>query len=149
MMFINLIHTDPVLYNMLTFGLEGKHYNKLSDGTVELIPDSGYNSVSQWMIGNVLLSYINKNEDPARVELYKTWNENATISPVLGFVFDSSKVQSQIGALTNIVKQYKNTLFTGQKDPEPVLREMNQKLKAAGIDEVIKELQFQLDAFRE
>ncbi|MEK5162643.1 ABC transporter substrate-binding protein [Paenibacillus sp. FSL R5-0527] len=149
MMFINLIHTDPVLYNMLTFGLEGKHYNKLSDGTVELIPDSGYNSVSQWMIGNVLLSYINKNEDPARVELYKTWNENATISPVLGFVFDSSKVQSQIGALTNIVKQYKNTLFTGQKDPEPVLREMNQKLKTAGIDEVIKELQFQLDAFRE
>ncbi|GJM70899.1 hypothetical protein HMSSN036_31150 [Paenibacillus macerans] len=83
------------------------------------------------------------------MELYKTWNENATISPVLGFVFDSSKVQSQIGALTNIVKQYKNTLFTGQKDPEPVLREMNQKLKAAGIDEVIKELQFQLDAFRE
>ncbi|MDQ0194214.1 ABC transporter substrate-binding protein [Paenibacillus wynnii] len=148
MMFINLIHTDPVLYNMLTFGIEGKHYKKLDNNTVEFVPDSGYSSVSQWMIGNVLLSYINKDEDPTRVELYKKWNENSTISPVLGFVFDSSKVQSQIGALTNIVKQYKNTLFTGQRDPEPTLKEMNQKLKAAGVDAVINELQSQLDAFQ-
>ncbi|WP_223067623.1 ABC transporter substrate-binding protein [Paenibacillus caui] len=147
MMFINLIHTDPVLYNMLTFGIEGKHYKKLDNGTVEFIPDSGYNSVSPWMVGNVLLSYVNKDEDPRRVQLYKDWNENSVKSPLLGFVFDSSKVQTQIGALVNITKQYKNTLYSGQKDPEPLLKEMNGKLKAAGIDAVIQEVQSQVDAF--
>ncbi|GGF66532.1 ABC transporter substrate-binding protein [Paenibacillus albidus] len=147
MMFINLIHTDPVLYNLLTFGIEGKHYNKVDDKTVEFIPDSGYNSVSSWMIGNVLLNYLNKDEDPKRVQLYTDWNAAAETSPVIGFVFDSTKVQSQIGALINITKQYKNTLFSGEKDPEPILKEMNGKLKAAGIDAVINELQTQMDAF--
>ncbi|ASA25208.1 ABC transporter substrate-binding protein [Paenibacillus donghaensis] len=147
MMFMNLIHTDPVLYNLLTFGIEGKHYKKLENNTVEFIPDSGYNSVSSWMVGNVLLNYLNKDEDPRRVELYKEWNETAQTSPVIGFVFDSTKVQSQIGALINITKQYKNTLYSGQKDPEPVLKEMNSKLKAAGVDAVMKELQTQMDAF--
>ncbi|WP_150272400.1 ABC transporter substrate-binding protein [Paenibacillus tepidiphilus] len=147
MMFMNLIHTDPVLYNLLTFGIEGKHYKKVSENTVEFIPDSGYNSVSSWMIGNVLLNYLNKDEDPRRVELYTEWNKNSRVSPVIGFVFDSTKVQSQIGALINITKQYKNTLFSGEKDPEPVLKEMNAKLKAAGIDAVINELQAQMDAF--
>lgn len=147
MMFMNLIHTDPVLYNLLTFGIEGKHYKKVSDNTVEFIPESGYNSVSSWMIGNVLLNYLNKDEDPKRVQLYKDWNNNSEISPVLGFVFDSTKVQSQIGALINITKQYRNTLYSGEKDPEPILKEMNSKLKAAGLDAVITEIQSQLDAF--
>ncbi|CAH1219357.1 hypothetical protein PAECIP111892_04724 [Paenibacillus auburnensis] len=147
MMFINLIHTDPVLYNLLTFGIEGKHYKKLDANTVEFIPDSGYNSVSSWMIGNVLLNYLNKDEDPRRVQLYKDWNANSKTSPVIGFVFDSTKVQSQIGALINITKQYKNTLYSGEKDPEPILKEMNSKLKAAGLDAVINEIQTQMDAF--
>lgn len=147
MMFMNLLHTDPVLYNLLTFGIEGKHYKKLENNTVEFIADSGYNSVSSWMIGNVLLNYLNKDEDPKRVQLYTDWNKNSNISPVIGFVFDSTKVQSQIGALINITKQYKNTLYSGEKDPEPVLKEMNSKLKAAGLDAVIMEIQSQLDAF--
>ncbi|SDL31364.1 ABC transporter substrate-binding protein [Paenibacillus jilunlii] len=147
MMFMNLIHTDPVLYNLLTFGIEGKHYKKVSDNTVEFIPDSGYNSVSSWMIGNVLLNYLNKDEDPKRVQLYTDWNKNSKVSPVIGFVFDSTKVQSQIGALINITKQYKNTLYSGEKDPEPILKEMNNKLKAAGLDAVISEIQSQMDAF--
>ncbi|MNI07973.1 Bacterial extracellular solute-binding protein [compost metagenome] len=147
MMFMNLIHTDPVLYNLLTFGIEGKHYKKVGDNTVEFIPDSGYNSVSSWMIGNVLLNYLNKDEDPKRVQLYTDWNKNSKVSPVIGFVFDSTKVQSQIGALINITKQYKNTLYSGEKDPEPILKEMNSKLKAAGLDAVISEIQSQMDAF--
>ncbi|MBW4084764.1 ABC transporter substrate-binding protein [Paenibacillus sp. S150] len=147
MMFINLIHTDPVLYNLLTFGIEGKHYTKVGGNTVEFIPDSGYNSVSSWMIGNVLLNYLNKDEDPKRVQLYTDWNKNSKVSPVIGFVFDSTKVQSQIGALINITKQYKNTLYSGEKDPEPILKEMNSKLKAAGLDAVIGEIQSQMDAF--
>ncbi|MEK5024800.1 ABC transporter substrate-binding protein [Paenibacillus sp. FSL M7-1046] len=147
MMFMNLIHTDPVLYNLLTFGIEGKHYNKVGENTVDFIADSGYNSVSSWMIGNVLLNYLNKNEDPKRVQLYTDWNKNSKVSPVIGFVFDSTKVQSQIGALINITKQYKNTLYSGEQDPEPILKEMNSKLKAAGLEAVINEIQAQMDAF--
>lgn len=147
MMFINLIHTDPVLYNLLTFGIEGKHYKKVDDKTVEFIPDSGYNSVSSWMIGNVLLNYLNKDEDPRRIQLYEEWNANSVTSPIIGFVFDATKVQSQIGALVNITKQYKSTLATGAVDPEPVLKEMNDKLKAAGLETVMAEVQAQVDAF--
>lgn len=35
MMFINLLHTDPYLNNLLNYGIEGKHYLKVNENVIK------------------------------------------------------------------------------------------------------------------
>lgn len=55
MMYINLINTDKVLYNLICYGIENKHY-VLKDGFYSL-PDGvtaeqvGYNPGINWALG--------------------------------------------------------------------------------------------------
>lgn len=45
MQFLNLINTDPVLYNMACFGIEGVHYTLNENGTVTSNEAAGYNLI--------------------------------------------------------------------------------------------------------
>ncbi len=56
---IELLNSDPYFYNLLVFGIEDKHYTKISDKSIKLIPDSGYNALQfKWVIGNTSLEYL-------------------------------------------------------------------------------------------
>ena len=83
-------------------------------------------------------------------DLYDSWkkfNNSAKRFPLLGFVFDDSKVKNEIAQLTAIGNEYK-VIGTGAVDnPSKLLDERNAKLKAAGIEKVQAELQTQIDAW--
>ena len=56
MRFLNLLNTDRTLKNLVIHGIEGKHYNRVDDKTIEIIPGSGYEMhENSWTIGNVFL----------------------------------------------------------------------------------------------
>ena len=42
MRFLNLLNTDRTLKNLVIHGIEGKHYNRVDDKTIEVIPGTGY-----------------------------------------------------------------------------------------------------------
>lgn len=153
MMFLNLLFSDKDILNLLTWGLEGKHYVKVSD-TVLRYPDGvnasnvTYNvSDSSWMYGNQFLSYTMEGDDPEIWKQTKDFNATAARSPALGFMFNTDAVKTELTALANVVSQYKAGLETGALDPEKTLSEFNSKLKSAGLDKVIAEKQRQLDAW--
>ncbi|WP_040953155.1 ABC transporter substrate-binding protein [Gorillibacterium massiliense] len=150
MMFLNLLYTDKYLLNLLDWGIEGKHYVKKSDNVIDYpqgvdAANVGYNLNLPWMFGNQLNSYIWTTEDPTIWDQYKAFNEGAQKSIALGFVFDTEKVKNQIAALKNITDEFTPGIYSGTVDPEVYIPKMVERMKAAGMGDVMKEKQRQLD----
>ncbi|RCX09913.1 putative aldouronate transport system substrate-binding protein [Anaerobacterium chartisolvens] len=149
---LNLMYTNADLENLLAWGIEGKHYEKKSDGTIGFpsgVTDktSGYFTNQPWMFGNEFLTHV-WTGNPADIwEQTKKFNESAVISKAMGFAFDSTSVKSEVVALNNIWQQYRMGLENGAVDPEKIYPQFISKLKAAGIEKVIAEKQKQLDAW--
>lgn len=146
--FMELYNTDPYLNNLIVYGIEDKNYRKLDENTVELIPNSSYSlSGSQWMLGNVFINHLTKDEDPNKIELLKDFNEEAVRPVFNGFTCDTEKIQQQVAACVAVDTQYRAQCVLGEMDPDTVIEEYRSKLKTAGIDEIVAEVQRQYDEF--
>lgn len=77
----------------------------------------------------------------------KALNEGATMSPVLGFAFDTSNVADQLTACIEIYNRYKAELLTGTLDPEEQVAAMMEEMRSNGFDEIVAEAQAQIDAY--
>ncbi|WP_276355917.1 ABC transporter substrate-binding protein [Cohnella caldifontis] len=147
MMFINLLHTDKEINNLLNFGIEGVHYTLNGDIMTPTAATPQYSPGVAWELGNQFLNHVWNTEAPDKWEQFKAFNSGAKSSPGLGFVFDGEPVKAEVGALANVIKQYQKPLETGSVDIDKVLPEYVAALKAAGVDKVIAEKQKQFDAF--
>lgn len=145
MMFLELINTDKQLYNLICFGIEGKHYTKISDDTVESVANSTYNPNTDWMFGNQFNGFFRKGQDPGVWDQTKQLNADATPSPLLGFSFDPSNIKNEAAQCQSVLDEYLPGLLTGTNDPDRKLPEFLDKLKAAGSDKIIAEKQRQID----
>lgn len=143
--FLELVNTDPYVINLLSYGIEGKHYKKTGDSTVELIPNSGYYQQS-WAIGNVFNTYSTEGQPEDVWEQTKALNDSAKQSPILGFSFDPEPVKMEITNVSKVVKEYES-LVGGELPLEETNAEFLSKLEVAGVDAVIAEMQKQIDEF--
>lgn len=146
-MFINLLHTDKHLNNLLNFGIEGTHFTRDGEVITPTEKTGDYNLGAAWMLGNQFLNYVWDSEDPQKWEKFRAFNEGAKVSPGLGFTFNSEPVKNEIAALVNVKKEYNPALETGAVDPDEILPRYIEKLKASGLDKVIEEKQKQFDEF--
>ncbi|KRE45898.1 ABC transporter substrate-binding protein [Paenibacillus sp. Soil724D2] len=151
MMLMNLMYTDKDLANLFIYGIEGKHYVKVSDNSIDYPTgiDSktvGY-SIQSWIYANPSIAYLMKSDLQEMWKLTAEANQKAIKSKALGFTFNSEPVKNEIIALKNVTDQYAKGLESGTLEPVDKLPEFRAKLKAAGIDKVIVEKQKQLDAW--
>lgn len=152
MEFLNLLYTDKEVFNLITWGIEGVHYVKVSDNVITY-PEgvtgetTGYQLGMGWLFGNQFLEYVWEGDDLHIWTAMKEFNENALKSEAMGFVFDNSNVKNEVAAVTNVMEQYQLSLESGVLDPETELPKFIQALKDAGIDTIIVEKQAQLDAW--
>ena len=147
MQFLELLNTDVELNNLLNFGIEGKHYNKVSDNQIELIPDSGYAPNRAWTFGTAFLSYYLPGQETDVWEKTKQLNEESVAAPTLGFTFDSSAVQSEMAQCASVYEEFAPSLITGSVDPAEVLPQFLEKLEKAGANTIIAEEQNQINAW--
>ena len=147
MMFINLLHTDKDINNLINFGIKDIHYTLNGEIMTKTDRTGDYSPGHAWMFGNQFLNYLWDSEDPDKWAKFQEFNEGAVKSPALGFVFDSEPVKSEVGALANVIKQYQVAIDRGAVDVDSVLPEYIAALKAAGLDAVIAEKQKQFDEF--
>jgi len=146
MMLLELVNTDRELFNLLSFGLEGKHHEKLSDNVVKTNPNGGY-VASNWVFGNVFNGYLIEGQAEDTWEVTKKLNESAFVQPTFGFNFDDTAVKAENANLAAIRAEYEPLLLTGTVDTNEYLPQYLDKLKKAGMDKVHAELQRQLDAW--
>ncbi|WP_314590487.1 ABC transporter substrate-binding protein [Paenibacillus terrigena] len=149
MMFINLLNTDKELYNTISYGVEGKHYKKVSDNVVQINKDGGYAPNANWVFGNTFNAYLVEGMDPSVMEQTKKENESATKSPLMGFKFDNTPVMAEIANLATVIDEHLPGLDTGTVDPNTNLKVFQDKLKLAGIDKVIDEMAKQIEAWKQ
>lgn len=148
MMFLNLLNTDPKLMTMLTYGVEGVHYN-LVDGLVDFTDER--DQYMPWTngMGNVTILTPTVAQGADFWDGFKAYYGEAKEIPLLGYSYNSENMQTQMGNVANVVAEYMLPLCTGAVDPAEKLPEFLQKLEQAGINEVLNDANAQLDAFME
>ena len=146
------------LYNMMVYGLEGTHYEKIDDTHIKTLEydgtqggvDSSY-AAMKWIIGNTFHAYLNQGCKEGENELALEINENPnnSVSDLMGFIPNVQSVQTQIDQITAVTNEYGGTLQSGimESDWETTYNEYVDKMNAAGLQDILDELQGQVDAF--
>lgn len=155
MKLLNLMYSDPELVNLMIYGIKDKHYVEVGEASngqsIIDYPEgldattTGYTPSSGWLWPNQTAGHVWKGNPADYWEVQTEFNNTAIVSAAYGFTFDSSKVRNQMTASTNVVAKYHEALMTGMLDPEKTLPAFLKELKAAGIDDIVKEKQAQLD----
>lgn len=145
MIFLNLMNGDKELYNMLCYGLEGTHYNKTGENTIELVEDCKYKPNTSWVFGNTFNAYLIPGQSQETLDAVEDLNMNSKPSPILGFTFNPEPVNMEIAQCTTVVDEFILSLDTGTVDPEEYLPKFLEKLEKAGCQTIIDEMQNQLN----
>ena len=142
---LELVNTDSYVRDSLQYGLEGEDWEYTTDGKLHRIktdwPMAGYTQ------GNYFIRTQLDTEVESQDAEIKALNEGATMSPVLGFAFDTSNVADQLTACIEIYNRYKAELLTGTLDPEEQVAAMMEEMRSNGFDEIVAEAQAQIDAY--
>lgn len=146
MMFLNLLNTDSYLMTLLNYGVEGIHYNLLNGEAFFTEKRSDYMPWTNGM-GNVTLLPPQEGQGADFWDGFKSYYGSAGEIPILGWAFDPTNVQNEMGALVNIAAEYVLSLNTGTVDPADALPKFIEKLKGNGMDKVVDEANNQLKAF--
>lgn len=148
MMLMELLNTDKAIYNKLAFGIEGKNYKKTGENSIELIPDSKYNPGVPWEIASTFNAYLLPGQPETVWEDTRKLNESAVASPLLGFVFDTTPVATEIAQCSSVKDELLPALELGTVDPDTVLPKLLDKMEKAGASKIIAEMQKQIDAWK-
>ncbi|AEV67903.1 ABC transporter substrate-binding protein [Acetivibrio clariflavus] len=153
MMFINLLFKDKEIKNLLSWGIEGKHYKKVSENQIDFADgvnadNSGYYGIAQWaMGGNQFLDYLWISESPDKWQKMDEFNKIAKPMKILGWTYDSSNVKSEIAALATVGQNEVQPLSQGLVDYDTYYPKVKQSLEKAGIQRVIDDCQKSVDEF--
>lgn len=152
MKFLNLMYSNKEIIDLLNYGVEDVHYLVQEDGTYNFPEgvdsnNAGYFINMTWEIGNQYLAGLWDGSNPQTREISAADNENPLLSPLIGFVADSTGLENEITAVTSVYNEYYKGLNCGILDLETELPAFNEKLKSAGIDKMVESAQTQLDAW--
>ncbi|GBF71899.1 ABC transporter substrate-binding protein [Paenibacillus sp. 598K] len=145
MMLLDLVNSDSELYNLLSFGIEGKHYTKIGDNTIQLIADSGYAPLTNWVFGNIMNGYLLEGQPADMFEQTAALNESAKVPATFGFNPNLDAIKTEVASVKAVEEQYLKALGVGVGDPAKLLPEFIDKMKKAGSEKILAEKQRQLD----
>ncbi len=149
MKYINLMHSDSTLINMMLFGVEGTHWEFEADGRVNIIDSAWYGAhAGAWTVGNTLLQAVSNKEDPDKNRMLIEYANDSIDHASLGFRFRTDPVAAELTALTAVAEGMTRALLTGYVDPAVELPKYIESLKAAGFDTVKAEVETQYAAWK-
>lgn len=139
-------------YNdLLGLGVEGTHWEDVGEGQYKLL-DAGTTNYAPyagcpWGLNTNLM----RNDESVpefATELREKWAEQVEVLVTDGFVFNDTNVKNELTAITAIyTAEWPSITFGLHEDPEKAVSDLNTKLKNAGIDKVLAEVQSQLDEY--
>ncbi|MCC6167121.1 MAG: ABC transporter substrate-binding protein [Caldilineaceae bacterium] len=149
MKYINLMHSDSTLLNMMLFGVEGTHWEFEDDGRVNILNPAWYGAHGgAWTLGNTMLQAVSNKENPDKNRLLIEYSNDAIDHASLGFRFRTDPVAAELTAVNAIAEGTMRALMTGYVDPATELPKFISGLKAAGFDTVKTEVETQYEAWK-
>ena len=140
--FISLLNTDKELYNLICFGIEGKHYTLNNENKVVLTQNSGYAPNASWKFGNQFNALVMEGQEDNVWEQTEKQNNEAVLSPLIGFNLDITPIKNEISAVSAVSSSYVLYNYT-----EESWEKHRKKLEDAGSEKIKKEIQRQVDEF--
>ncbi|QSF45001.1 ABC transporter substrate-binding protein [Paenibacillus tianjinensis] len=148
LMFINLMQNDKQLHDLMMYGISGVHYEPVGDDKYKALDKNpNYTGFSNWNF-NSPLNRDNEAFPQEASDFVKNWEADVYHYDLETFVFDNSKVKTEIANVGNVMLRYAIPLEYGVIDDiDKGLADLNKQLKAAGVEKIQTELQAQIDAF--
>ena len=148
MKFIELLNTDKEVFNLISFGVEDKHYTWADEEHIQLNTESGYCPNSSWVFGNVFNAYPMVGQEATVWEDTKALNDSADVSPLMGITFDTTDIQVELAQCTKVQSLYLVAMIDRAiGNPDEYWEDYRKELEKAGIDKVIECYQKQVDEF--
>ena len=154
MMVLNAIYTVPELYQLLIYGIEGKHYTDNGDGTVttsygaEGTAEADY-GLWRWTIGTCRHSLVTQADTPGYYQALSDAEKTAGKNIFADFVFDRTNVEDVMSALAALRLEYEPILkqgYTGA-DWEATYNKYIEERQKAGLDRLMEEFTKQIQAY--
>jgi len=144
MKFLNWLYSSQENYLFALYGVEGQDY-EIADGRIKkLVADEFF---YEWMFRNQNYQLFAPEVSQESIDQYKSWDDQALLSESIGFRFNNEKVKNIETALKEVAGKQFAAIRSGFVDFETEYPKAVQKLKDAGIDEYVAEIQRQLDEF--
>ncbi len=150
--FIEEINQNPELYNLFNFGIEGKHWvwkdkaTKIIDLPAGVTADSAaWLPNTYWQFGDRRQLYLT---DPTDVGVWDRIDKgiaDGDVSPVMGFTFNRKPVEKEIAQVNTVAKEFEGLNRGSADNVDAKLTEYKSKLKEAGVDKIIAEMQKQVN----
>jgi putative aldouronate transport system substrate-binding protein len=154
--FLQLMNTEKgkELYNLLVFGIEGQHYNKVSDNRIEVLSKTGSvgsNSIyglDKYVLGNTFYAYETQKDKSGYNKTMDELNKNAIISPLIGFNADIEAIKVEVSQYNTIVKEYEQLNTGALPNYKELIEQRKNKLVTAGSDKIYEEVKKQVEEWR-
>lgn len=158
MQFIDLIYSEKGkdLVNLLTFGIEGEQYEKVSDNAIKAfeyeaqpVGNISY-GIAAWKTGNMFNMYAISPYTEKTIEYAKNYwevtNKNRPVSAAYGLFFDAMEYTKTLSDMSIVNQEYEFQLVCGvYADYKDTYDTMNKQNANAGIKDLIAALQAQAD----
>lgn len=154
---IELLNTNDELYMLITQGEEGIDYVYDDQGKYTLVEGKYNFNWNEWQIGqsyseDFTRALVERNDAGEEFKKCRSIvfeaDREADVSPITGFTFDPTPVKTQLANCASVITEMVPALSCGSIDPEKALPEFLQRLKTAGVDDIIAEKQAQLDTWK-
>ena len=152
MMFLELAYQDQEVYDLIANGLEGVTYEKDEATMTKWIPegmDASELGLKNLGMGiNTQKFFLgSKNDNPLITELAEEYEKVAVFPGLSGFSINQDEISAELAAIKSVVDEYKLTLDKGVVEPVEGLAQLRQKLKDAGSEKVMEEINTQIAAY--
>jgi putative aldouronate transport system substrate-binding protein len=152
LMMVELFRSTRDLNNLAQRGMKGIHWDYADDGSLRTdlppIPaDMSYGGPITWgpfRTSEFQVHYTARNSKWFQDIFDGSENRELTI-PATAFLFDNMNVKTEEASVGEVYNQYAFPLIMGFTDPAELPNILN-RLKSAGVDKIIAEMQKQLDA---
>ena len=150
MMFLNEMHTNPDIVNLLVWGIEGLTYEVVEEEPVKIVRSVPGNTwtpnVYGWMIGDYYSIYLAEGEPLDKYDLLRATKE-CTSHIANGYRFDTEPWLDTITAVLDVLDEYEKPLLAGALDVDEGLAALIAAVEAAGFREYFAAVQADYEAW--
>lgn len=144
MQFVNWLYKSQDNYLFALYGVQGKDY-EIVDGRIKKLTPTDF--FYEWMFRNKSYQLFTPDVSQESIDNYNHWDDKAVRSESLGFRFNNEKVKNIETALREVMGKDMAAIRSGFVNFDKNYPKAVQKLKAAGIDQYVAEVQRQLDEY--
>lgn len=148
--YLELLNIDRTFRDILRFGVEGTHFNYVDVDGVKAVErtEQGTNnwSMDGFVTGSVVNASVTSNAIYDWEKIYADYDK-ALLSTLGAFSFNKEDVEAECAACSAVMAKYNAELYTGTLDIDEMLPTIKEELEKAGIFDIQKEAQRQLDEY--